>query len=98
MRLPLCVALCLPCAVAGGAPAVVDETAPASEGGGEPVDRPPPSPVAPATGGTVHAGRAGKPPSIDGRVDEGEWSAAPLFDAFVRNEPTEGGPGSERTE
>jgi hypothetical protein len=85
MRLLLWVALSLPCVLAAG------QTIPEA-------DRPPAAPAAEATGGTVHAVRAATPPVIDGRVEEDEWSAAPKFEAFILNEPTEGGPGSEPTE
>ena len=54
----------------------------------------PPDPVRPG----VHAVRTSTPPAIDGRIDDRSWEAAPIFDAFIENEPTEGGPGSERTE
>src|SRR5678815_4387541 len=91
MRLPLSLALCLPCAVAvAGAPAIGDETEPEVVGGvSETTPPPPPEEDRP---GQLPA------PARDGRVDGAEWSAAPLFDAFVLNQPTEGGPGSERTE
>ena len=38
------------------------------------------------------------PPTIDGRVDEIEWSGAPSYDAFTQQEPDEGRPATERTE
>ena len=101
MRLPLCVALCLaPSLAMAEAPVAVDASAPlaVSETAATTDRLPPVLPEPLAAVGTVHAGRAAKPPSIDGKVDPDEWSAAPLFDAFERTEPTVGGPGSERTE
>jgi Domain of unknown function (DUF5916) len=48
--------------------------------------------------GAIHAVFSPHALSVDGRLDERAWAGAPVFDAFVRNEPTEGGPGTERTE
>ena len=36
--------------------------------------------------------------SIDGRIDEDAWRAAPVITGFVQGEPTEGAPPSELTE
>jgi hypothetical protein len=46
----------------------------------------------------VRAVFAARGPTVDGRLDDPAWSAAPVFDRFILNEPTEGGAGSERTE
>src|SRR5262249_62346657 len=46
----------------------------------------------------IHAARTQRPPAIDGRLDDPAWADAPPFTAFELNQPTEGGPGSERTE
>src|ERR671921_593099 len=63
------------------------EPGPAPSGGGPPVRTP-----------ALRAVRAVAAPKIDGDVSDAAWAAAPLFDAFVLNQPTEGGPASERTE
>jgi hypothetical protein len=35
---------------------------------------------------------------VDGRLDEGEWSQAPVVTAFLQREPAEGAPATEQTE
>jgi hypothetical protein len=45
--------------------------------------------------GDVAEGRA---PTIDGRIEDGEWSAATPYSAFTQQEPDEGLPATERTE
>lgn len=61
----------------------------------------PPSP-APAQPGAARAiltaAAAERAPSIDGKVDEAEWRAAPAFSEFVQSFPHLGRPPSERTE
>jgi hypothetical protein len=52
----------------------------------------------PDLAGEVRAVFSSAAPTIDGQLDEPMWSGAPVFDRFVLNEPTEGGPGSEKTE
>jgi hypothetical protein len=47
---------------------------------------------------TIRAKRTSRPPSIDGKLSEPEWQAAPLFDQFVQSFPDEGERPSERTE
>ena len=34
---------------------------------------------------------------IDGKVDDGEWAAAPAYSGFTQQEPDEGQPATERT-
>ena len=46
----------------------------------------------------IWAVRVSKPPSIDGKLDEPQWSTAPVFDQFVQSFPDEGAPPSERTD
>jgi len=62
----------------------------------EPAAADTPPPAAPPS--RFRAVRAASPIAIDGRIDEPAWRDAPVFDAFILNEPTEGGPPSERTE
>src|SRR5687768_3121505 len=66
----------------------------------EPAPAPTPEPAAaPAPiSAPLRAVRAPSAPKIDGDLSDAAWSAAAVFDGFVLNEPTEGGPGSERTE
>src|SRR5262249_4416434 len=59
---------------------------------------PPETQPAPVPDIGVHAARAAHPPTIDGRLDDPAWAAAPVFAGFILNQPTEGGAGSERTE
>ncbi len=42
--------------------------------------------------------RTETPPTIDGRLDEEAWAAAPVISSFVQHEPFEGQPPTERTE
>jgi hypothetical protein len=51
---------------------------------------------APVAGLRAH--HADTPPSIDGRLDEAVWKAAPVGGNFRQIEPNEGAPASERTE
>jgi hypothetical protein len=44
------------------------------------------------------AARASVPPTIDGRLDDPAWQAAPPVARFVQHEPFEGRPITERTE
>jgi len=46
----------------------------------------------------VRAARAGGPISIDGRLDEDAWAAAPVAAGFRQREPQEGAPATEPTE
>jgi hypothetical protein len=39
-----------------------------------------------------------EPPSIDGKLDEAAWQAAPVFSDFIQLDPNEGEPATERTE
>ena len=57
-----------------------------------------PATAAAFVGSGIHAVHVDKPPTIDGHLDDTAWLAAPVFDGFILNQPTEGGPGSERTE
>jgi hypothetical protein len=41
---------------------------------------------------------AGPPPTIDGRLDDAAWAAAPVLDDFVQKQPVEGVAPTERTE
>jgi hypothetical protein len=50
------------------------------------------------TGFSLRAVRLAKPPTIDGRLEPGEWDGAALADHFVQIEPDEGRPASEATE
>ncbi len=47
---------------------------------------------------TARAARTTSPITIDGRLNEQAWSAAPVLDRFTQREPLEGEPVSERTE
>jgi hypothetical protein len=47
---------------------------------------------------TLRAVRTSEAIRLDGRLDEAVWSEAAAFDAFRQSDPTEGAPGSERTE
>lgn len=47
---------------------------------------------------TIRAKRTSRPPSIDGKLSEPEWLAAPVFDQFVQSFPDEGERPSEPTE
>ncbi len=51
-----------------------------------------------AAGPVAHAVRADSAPSIDGRLNEDSWTAAPTLQDFVQHEPLEGAPPNERTE
>jgi uncharacterized protein DUF5916/cellulose/xylan binding protein with CBM9 domain len=56
-------------------------------------------PAGAATGRpTVTAGRAEKPPIIDGVLDDPVWKIATRIDTFVQERPVEGAPATERTE
>ncbi|HJZ84790.1 MAG TPA: DUF5916 domain-containing protein [Polyangia bacterium] len=46
----------------------------------------------------AQAVRAATPPSVDGRLDDPAWQAAPPLDGFVQVEPNEGAAASEPTE
>ncbi len=46
----------------------------------------------------VEARRAGRPPVIDGVLDEPVWRDAAMFDSFTQQEPIDGAPATERTE
>jgi hypothetical protein len=46
----------------------------------------------------VEAAPATSPISIDGRIDEAEWSQAPIASGFLQREPVEGAPATEATE
>ena len=48
-------------------------------------------------GARATAARAATPPTIDGRLDDPAWAAAPAAGDFVQHEPHEGDPSSERT-
>ncbi|MDQ3555956.1 MAG: carbohydrate binding family 9 domain-containing protein [Gemmatimonadota bacterium] len=40
----------------------------------------------------------GRPPAVDGRLDEEVWQRAPAATGFVQRQPNEGAPATERTE
>ncbi len=46
----------------------------------------------------MRAARATAPISIDGRLDEAEWSQAPVVSGFLQREPAEGSPATEATD
>ena len=46
----------------------------------------------------VQAARARTPISVDGRIDEAEWSQAPVAPPFLQREPVFGAPATEATE
>ena len=46
----------------------------------------------------VRAERAGGPISVDGRLDDEPWRAAPAARAFLQRDPDEGEPATEATE
>lgn len=50
------------------------------------------------TGDAVVAARTPRPISLDGRLDEEEWAAAPAYSRFVESFPNPGLPASFRTE
>ncbi|ACG72285.1 conserved hypothetical protein [Anaeromyxobacter sp. K] len=50
------------------------------------------------TGDAVVAARTPRPISLDGRLDEEEWAAAPAYSRFVESFPSPGLPASFRTE
>jgi hypothetical protein len=50
-----------------------------------------------APGDPVQAVRRIGPVVVDGRLDEPEWAAAPVFDGFVQRFPLEGAPPAEGT-
>lgn len=47
---------------------------------------------------TATATRTDSPPTIDGRLEDAGWTAAPVVTGFLQHEPFEGRPASERTE
>ncbi|MCG6928467.1 MAG: carbohydrate binding family 9 domain-containing protein [Acidobacteria bacterium] len=49
-------------------------------------------------GPTLHTSRASGAISVDGRLDEEAWAAAPVADVFLQRDPDEGAPATERTE
>jgi hypothetical protein len=53
--------------------------------------------AAPGARPRLAAARTPKPPTIDGKLDDAVWSAAPASDAFTQHFPEEGAPPSERT-
>ena len=57
------------------------------------VDQPQPRPVP-----HLAAVHAGKPPLIDGRLDDAVWQTAPATDAFTQQSPFDGSQPSERTQ
>ncbi|HSM59172.1 MAG TPA: DUF5916 domain-containing protein [Longimicrobiales bacterium] len=62
---------------------------------------PGPAALAQSDGGEARvatAARTDAPPTVDGRLDEAAWAAAPLLDGFVQREPMQGSAVSERTE
>ena len=46
----------------------------------------------------LRAARASGPVAVDGRLDEGTWAKAPVFDGFVQRFPDSGKAPTERTE
>jgi hypothetical protein len=46
----------------------------------------------------VRAGRAGAPITLDGRLDEPDWQAAPVASGFLQRDPDQGQPATEPTE
>ena len=46
----------------------------------------------------MQAARALTPIAIDGRIDEAEWSQAPVAPPFLQREPLEGAAATEATE
>ena len=61
-----------------------------------------PAPTPPAASAPAKVIRAvrftGRPPAVDGRLDDAVWQAAPVLSDFVQKQPVEGGPPTERTE
>jgi hypothetical protein len=51
-----------------------------------------------AVASNIAAARALQPPTIDGKVDEAEWSAAHVYEDFTESWPTEGAAPTQRTE
>jgi hypothetical protein len=49
-------------------------------------------------GTTLHAARATAPITLDGRLDEPDWQAAPVADGFLQRDPDQGQPATEPTE
>lgn len=54
--------------------------------------------VAESTRRTAAGTRTDSPPTIDGRLEDAAWTAAPAVTGFIQHEPFEGRPASERTE
>ena len=49
-------------------------------------------------GTTLHAARASAPITLDGRLDEPDWQAAPVASGFLQRDPDQGQPATEPTE
>ena len=49
-------------------------------------------------GTTLHAARATAPLTLDGRLDEPDWQAAPVASGFLQRDPDQGQPATEPTE
>jgi hypothetical protein len=47
---------------------------------------------------SIQAVKTEQAPKIDGNLDDGAWSAAPVLTDFIQNYPTYGMPGSQKTE
>lgn len=58
----------------------------------------PREPAAAEAPARLRAAAAARPPVLDGDVEDGEWSAAPVFRDFVQSYPRHGAPPSVRTE
>jgi hypothetical protein len=48
--------------------------------------------------GELRAGRAARPPVIDGRITDAQWADADPVSVFTQRDPDEGRPATERTE
>ena len=56
------------------------------------------SPALGSGGRSLQAVRTSAPPTIDGRLADSAWAAAPVAGSFVQNRPVPGAPASEATE
>ncbi|HVG44552.1 MAG TPA: DUF5916 domain-containing protein [Longimicrobium sp.] len=84
----------LPLLLALAAPAAAQQTPPPAN--------PPAPPAAPAAPAPVKRAAAvrivGRPPAVDGRLDDAAWAAAPVLSGLTQKDPKEGEPATERTE
>lgn len=56
------------------------------------------APLSPASPSVVGARRVSAPITLDGRLDEPDWQAAPVASGFLQRDPDQGQPATEPTE